>query len=597
MYSFIYLIFFLFMSPMLSATPQQDYLNRFHTYLELNRNLLVSPPAAFYKFIQTDTPLANKLREKWLILLGQKKDWKTFKQYYKQSNHTSLACYAAIADYYSGQQTEAMNAAKSLWINGQSQPGACRELFELLLKQPDFDERYIDARIILALNANNIPLVTFLLKQYHSPKTADVILLNNIIKRPALIATLPSDQFHGYFYVYGLKRLVAQKQKEAISLWHAAQQSHRLIESQQQQFLTYLALYKSMRNEDDAVEWFAQVKPAYYNDTLLDWQIRLALKQLDWKKVEQLIHYYQNQSDVCWQYWLARALEAQGKTQEARTLYQQLAQSRQYYGFLASARLNQPLQFEPENSNVDLSALKSYQPITDQISTLHQLKRDGDASQLLNDFTSELPKDEKVTLIHWVAGALKWYSKSIAMSSGDDLKNHLVLRFPLAYRQLISAMSSSHHLPEAFIYAIIRQESAFNSNIVSPAGAKGLMQLMPGTASLMAKNNHVHYGHSKAALFYSPTNVNLGSAYLATLAHRFNNHPVLMAAAYNAGPTQVFYWLKNHPPHDMDIWVETLPWRETRNYLKNVIAFYAVYQYRIQAHADIEHVIKPIQPL
>lgn len=595
MHRFILLTLVFFASSVL-ANPQQDYLTRFQTYQEWNHHFPTQATHPFLKFIKQDTPLANKLRERWLAVLGQKKDWKTYKHYYKKSEQTHLNCYAALADFYSGQSMQAMNTAKSLWLSGASQPGACRELFEIMLKQPNFDERYIDARIILALNETNLPLVSYLLKQYRSPKLSDVTLFENIIKKPSQITQLPREPFYGYFYVYGLKQLVATKKlSTALTLWQQALQEKRLTEPQEQQFLAYFALYKSLREDEDAPAWFAKVRPVYYTDALLDWQIRLALKQLDWVKVGQLIPYYQNKADPCWQYWLARAMEAQGKTQAAKAIYESLAKTRQYYGFLASLRLNHPLQFESEKSYVNLATLRSYQSITDQISYLHQQKREGEASQLLNDFTSELPKDEKITLIHWVGNVLKWYGKSIAMSSNDDLKNQLVLRFPLAHREVVSKMAASYHLPEAFIYAIIRQESTFRADIVSPAGARGLMQLMPATASLVAKSKHVPYRNQKE-LFHYPTNIHLGSAYLETLSRRFSNHPVLMAAAYNAGPSKVVYWLKNHTPQEIDIWIETLPWRETRNYLKNVIAFYAVYQYRIQERAGLEDIVKPLRP-
>ena len=424
------LLTFLFFASTVFATPQQDYIQRFQAYLEWSHHLPTQPTSSFLKFIKQDTPLANKLRERWLSVLGQKKDWKTFKQYYKKSEQTHLNCYAALADYYLGQSALAMNAAKSLWLSATSQPGACRELFDIMLKQANFDERYIDARIILALNEDPL-LVSYLLKQYHAPKLLDVTLFENIIKNPSQITRLPRDPFHGYFYVYGLKRLIATKNiTTALKLWYQALHEKRLTEPQEQQFLAYFALYKSSKEDKDALTWFAKVKPAYYTDALLDWQLRLALKQSDWVKVERFIQYYQNKTDPCWQYWLARSFEAQGKTQAAKDIYEALAQNRQYYGFLASLRLNHPLQFESEKSYVNLATLRSYQSITDQISYLHQQKREGEASQLLNDFTSELPKDEKITLIHWVGNVLKWYGKSIAMSSNDSLKNQLVLRIP-----------------------------------------------------------------------------------------------------------------------------------------------------------------------
>ena len=117
------------------------------------------------------------------------------------------------------------------------------------------------------------------------------------------------------------------------------------------------------------------------------------------------------------------------------------------------------------------------------------------------------------------------------------------------------------------------------------------MQIMPNTAKDISKSEKIAY-KIKPQLLLSDKNINIGVAYLKQLAKRFDNHPILMAAAYNAGPKQVNNWLKTNPPNEMDIWIETLPWLETRNYLKNIIAFYAVYQYRLRERPDLSPFMK-----
>ena len=214
------------------------------------------------------------------------------------------------------------------------------------------------------------------------------------------------------------------------------------------------------------------------------------------------------------------------------------------------------------------------------------------ASRLLNDFVSELPKDEKSALAFWIADHLHWHGKSIYLSNNDELNNQLSLRFPLAHRKTIKEYAENYHIPQEFIYAIIRQESSFQEDVVSSAGANGLMQVMPATAHLVARHEKIPYT-DKNQLLTSQKNIHIGTAYLQQLAKQFHQHPVLMAAAYNAGPRQANYWLKNHEPKEIDIWIETLPWRETRNYLKNIIAFYAVYQYRMQEKLNLNNVMRP----
>ena len=172
------------------------------------------------------------------------------------------------------------------------------------------------------------------------------------------------------------------------------------------------------------------------------------------------------------------------------------------------------------------------------------------------DFSSELPHHEKAALTHWIMHSLKWYNKAIALSNDEALKNHLSLRFPLVYHDIITQMAATHRLPSAFVYAIIRQESAFQTQGLSAVGARGLMQLMPSTASMVAKLQHLPY--RQRDLSQSPRlNIALGTAYLRLLAPRFQQHPILMAAAYNAGPTQVRRWLNEKSAQDIDVWIET----------------------------------------
>ena len=387
--------------------------------------------------------------------------------------------------------------------------------------------------------------------------------------------------------------MVSVNMDQALKMWRKIKDKKILDEAHEQAFLAHVALYKAMRNNEDAREWFAKVKPQYYNDALLDWEIRLALKQHDWKHVVQLISDSKNKTEPCWQYWLARALEKQGKISEAKTIYESLAKNRQYYGFLASIRLKIKPSFENEKPTTNIDVLKPYQSVTEQVKTLYQTKQDLQASRLLNDFISELPKEEASALVYWIASELKWHGKSVVLSNNETLNNQLTLRFPLAYRSSVQRYSKKYTVPLELVYAIIRQESGFRENVVSSAGALGLMQVMPQTARMVSKNDKIPLGNQKQ-LFQSQKNINIGVAYLKQLSKRFDNHPILVAAAYNAGPRQVVYWLKTHPPKQIDLWIETLPWQETRNYLKNVMAFYVVYQYRLHHKADLGNFLTPL---
>jgi soluble lytic murein transglycosylase len=575
------------------AISGQAYLERFMAYTQWSQNLPPQPGADFFAFIDSDSPLATKLREKWLYQLARQKDWTSFSKYYRPSTDINLQCFAQIANFNEGRIEEAFKATRLLWLSGNSQPPTCNQLFDLMVKKDDFDEHLITQRIILALENRNIGLARYLLKLYKQPRLRDEQLLTAIYQNPARIAQLEPGELHDYFYLFGLKRMISTKMDQALRYWQDNKTKQFLNEAQQQAFLIQLVLYKAMRGHEDEPLWFAKIKPIFYTEAILDWQIRFNLKHKHWDQVEFLVNHSPDKDKPCWQYWLARALEAKGETAKAKALYQTIAQNRHYYGFLASMRLNITPNFENEKPVKDLAVLRPYQPFTDNIKALYYTKQSLQASRLLNDFISELPKEEKSALIYWIATGLQWYGKSVYLSSTEELNNQLILRFPIIHYETVKQYAKNYRVPAELIYAIIRQESGFREDVVSPAGARGLMQVMPTTASVVAKREKIAY-NNKDQLFSSQKNINIGVAYLKQLTSRYNQHPVLIAAAYNAGPTQVNYWLKNHPPKDMDIWIDTLPWHETRNYLKNIIAFYAVYQYRLQQKPDLHSFMEPL---
>jgi len=582
----------IFISVATHAESGQSYLDKFMTYIHWSQNLPMTPDPEFIAFIDKPSPLTQKLREKWLYQLAKREDWTTYNQYYRDSTDINLQCYQQMALYQQGHHQQAIAGASVLWLHGGSLPKACDALFNLLLSRHELSNQLIDQRIELALEARNISLARYLLKQHNPPRLEDADQLAKTYQNPSKVTQLQSGSLRGQIYLYGLKLLVPRNMNLAIKLWSNPKSQQAMNEKQQQAFLMHVALYKAMRNQDDAPYWFAKVKPAYYSDTLLDWEIRYAIGHKQWKKLIYLINHSKNKDTPAWQYWLARAYQALGQKQQATDLYQQVGQKRNYYGFLANRRLHRQLNFENEPANTDISVLAVYKPITDQVKAFYTSRQSWLAARLLNDFTSELPKHEKSALAYWVAQELHWNGKSVHLSNNDELTNQLQLRFPLAHQTTIANFSQRYHMSQPLIYAMIRQESTFFDDIVSSAGANGLMQVMPNTAKLVAKRAHIPYTNA-SELFISEKNIHIGVAYLQQLSQQFHGHPVLMVAAYNAGPRQVNYWLKNHPPKEIDIWIETLPWQETRNYLKNVIAFYAVYQYRLHEKPNLDAFMQP----
>ncbi|MCR9191565.1 MAG: lytic transglycosylase domain-containing protein [Gammaproteobacteria bacterium] len=573
----------------------QNYLKKYRDYVYWTEHFPSDPNTEFLEFIEPITPLSQKLHEKWLHHLAKQKDWIHFNQSYRPSPDVALRCHAQRALYHLADQQINIDETLSLWLSAKSQPPSCTALFDLLLKDHTLTQQHIDQRIALALSHNRSSLASYLLRKSGPARATQAKSLSRIMQSPKRVLQLRAEPLSSDLCLYGLKRMVSRNMKGAISLWRQPQVQTLLSQDQKQKFLAHLALYQAMRNQDTAEVWFAKVQPTYRSRALHDWEIRYALLHHNWKNVITLTaNEAPSEQNEKWQYWRARALGQLGKQAEAKKLYSELAVKRSYYGFLASIQLQQPMQFESEATNDDLDTLEIYKPITEDIAKLYHDNKDQQASRAIDDFSSELPKSEKSALTYWVAEHLHWPGKAVYLSTKDDaLNDQLALRFPLTHQTIIQTYAKQYHLSEALIYAMIRQESMFFNEIVSPAGAYGLMQVMPSTAKHVARVAHIPYRDAKE-LFSAEKNIQIGTAYLQILSQKFQGHPILMAAAYNAGPRQARYWYQRHPPKEMDIWIETLPWQETRNYLKNVIAFYAVYQYRMNQTPDLQDFLKPL---
>ena len=611
------------------ASADAAYLQKFQTYQKYAADLPAVDDQDFLNFISIPSPLTNKLREKMLYKLAKEKDWQNYNKLYHPSDDVSLQCYAQQArlefnrplsklsaesklrgdsEHRTGVYTQVhedsstestkqvasadgfgmRSNAKStvihdilpIWLTGTSQPEACTEVFNILLSDKQTRNKYINQRVSKALEQRNYSLANYLLKKSNPGQEQKLKLLNLIQHNPRKISLLLPGELNGDLYLYGLKKIAHNDPKLAVRLFNRAKDRGIINEQQQQSFLVHFALYKAIRNKDDAPFWLAKVNKEYYTEKLTDWQIRYAIAHKNWQQLLNIIATSPEKESARLKYWQARAYAGLGNTIKANEIYAEISSKRNYYAFLASNKLKLDLSLMNEQIIYKKDVLNLYKPITDEIKNLYDTHKILQASRMINDFSSELGKSELGAFAHWVAKELNWNGKSIYLCNNDDLFNQLSLRFPLAYKDTILANSKRYQVAVPLIYAIIRQESAFFENISSSAGAAGLMQVMPQTAKQVAKKSQIPY-KGQTELFTAPKNINIGVAYLKQLSDKFDDNMIFMIAAYNAGPHQVNHWLQQNSHKEMDIWIETIPWAETRNYVKNVIAFYAIYQYRL----------------
>jgi soluble lytic murein transglycosylase len=272
-----------------------------------------------------------------------------------------------------------------------------------------------------------------------------------------------------------------------------------------------------------------------------------------------------------WRYWRARALEATGRLEEARAVFLLNADSRGYYGFLSADRAGMGYHFDHHPINVSAKDLSSIEkiPAIERARELYALNRIVDARREWNHALQQLDKPQKLAAAQ-LAHDWNWHDRAIITFAQAQYWDDLEKRFPLAHQELVISQSNQQRINPAWAFAIIRQESAFTNDARSHAGAMGLMQLLPRTARQIARSLRIRFHRND--LLNANTNLKLGINYLKTVKDKFKGNNVLATAAYNAGHNRV---------RPADIWIENVPFDETRNYLKRVMTYTVIYERRL----------------
>ncbi|MDX1266421.1 MAG: transglycosylase SLT domain-containing protein, partial [Oceanisphaera sp.] len=308
---------------------------------------------------------------------------------------------------------------------------------------------------------------------------------------------------------------------------------------------------------------------------------RLAIWEQDWRTLPGWIDQLpaEAQQDSRWQYWRGRALKAQNRHAEGDKSWQLAAKNRDYYGFLAAqqGRHQYELQKQPQPSVPSLSQARRQWPALLRVEEWLALGDKTAARTEWYHLLGRVNKDDGVALGS-LALSRGWYDKSIVASIQVRAWDHLDLRFPVVYRNIFQRQARKLGVDEATLFAIARQESAFYEQARSPVGAGGLMQLMPATARETARKHGISDYQTPADVYRAEVNVQLGSSYFKELLQRYNNNRIPAIAAYNAGPSRINRWLNDSGSRPMDVWIENIPYRETRGYVQNVLAFSVIYQ-------------------
>jgi soluble lytic murein transglycosylase len=364
----------------------------------------------------------------------------------------------------------------------------------------------------------------------------------------------------------------------AIKTFDKTQNKINYSEVQKEQITNAFAVSLSMKNHKKANKWLAKVKNSSLTSDLVQWLMTSALKQSNWPLVCSIYKDLPNemQRNVQWQYWYARALIAMGDEEQGALKLKEVAQKRHYYGFLAASYLNIPTSLQ-DNPIVILD--KERQKVLNNSALrrafeFYKIDRPLKARSEWNYLLTQLTDREKL-VASVLANEIRWFDRAIFTLADVGYLDDVELRFPLGYQKDIKAFSAKEKINPAWAFAIARRESSFMPDVSSSAGAKGLMQVLPSTASMLNRKKV-----NKDYLFDTQNNIRLGTQYLKKLLDKNKGNQVLATASYNAGPYRVKKWLSTMQELPADIWIETIPYKETRNYVKSVLAYQEIYQHK-----------------
>jgi len=570
----------------LSNYPLYGYLD----YWQLKRRLKHARPSELHEFFRlyNGQPIATRMRISWLHQLARRSDWKNYLAFYWPQTSVALQCNEIHARLALGRDRQhALDDAMKLWMVGHSQPDTCNRVFKQLYASSQLTSAHIWQRVRLAFANQKSSLAAYLARKLSAEDRQWVNRWYHAHRRPtaAIASQWARDDtpLIREILTHAIQRLARYKPEQAYKHWQKLRASHHFTAAQHASVLRRIALAAALGGKPAAAHWLSEVPDVAVDQDIRQWRVRTALMREDPASVrhwiEQLPTDERNEPE--WRYWYAWAQEKAGAKGDAFTLYASLGQQRNYYGFLAADKLGRRYQMNDSRTPVDRKALDQLgeQPGFQRARELYLVGKRLDARREWFYTTGNLNTDQ-LRSAALLAHRWGWHDRAIITAAQARDWDDLALRFPLPHRDSIFATARQYSLDPALIYGIIRQESAFMEDAHSEVGALGLMQLMPATGRQTARSLNIRYGGSRA-LLKSDQNIRLGSAYLNHLMTRYNGSPVLAAAAYNAGPHRVSRWLPGDRSMPATLWMENIPFRETRNYVKRVLAYATIFDWRL----------------
>ncbi len=563
-------------------------------YWQLKLALGDSSPAAIRSFIDRypNSPLADRLRADWLKALARKGLWDRFALDYAviPGDDPELECASMLFRWHRDGE-DAIAAAKPLWFSDKATSDLCEPLFAALIKRGDISAADRKVRFRMAVEAGNLRLAQSIGNELPgADRIADrefSVVQNNPL------AALGNGEFAWNtgggreLALLAVERSARADPEAARVAWVKVRD--RLPVAERLYGNARIGFYAARQLNPSANAWFREAAGATQSAEANAWRVRAALRAQVWDDVLLAIDAMPDaqRQETTWRYWRARALAAKGRTEEANGLLVALAPEVNFYGQLAAEALGRRF-VVPTSAPIVPSAAAlavfAARPEVRRVSKLAELDMRADSLREWQ-YIVRGQDDDALLLAAEHARRVGLYDRAINTAERTSLRHDYSLRYLAPFRADFDAAAKAHDIDVALLYGIARQESRFIAEIVSSAGAIGLMQLMPGTAKWVAKQTGRADFRGGAQVAQTELNTHFGAYYFKYWLDRLDRMPALAAAAYNAGPGRAQAW-RPVAPLEGAIWVETIPFNETRDYVKKVLANAMVYGQSFQTSQE-----------
>ena len=536
--------------------------------------------------------VAEAFRELWLAALSRREDWPAFRAAWSPAiKGAALRCAELNARQATGNSDAQWTSdAQAIWrSSGKPLPSECDAPFAVLAAKGGLPPALRWERIDLAAGEWNAAEMRDAARGLPADELAlanDYASFMDAVNERAL--GWPKTQRSRWIASQALARLGKSVPATAELQLPKYAQALGFSDAERGRVLYQVALWSVASYEPESARRLGAVPDAAYDEKLHEWQVREALARSDWKAALAAIRRMgdKQRGDSRWTYFEARLLELTGDKAGAQAAYQRAAREPQFHGFLAADRIGQPYAlcpWIPHDSDTAKAAI-ARDPAIVRAMALYRIDRGGWAQREWDDALSRFDDTQRRLAVE-VAQDNGWFDRAVfSLGKTPDEQRLYELRFPLHHDATIRREAAKNSLDPAWIAAEIRAESVFNPNARSGANAMGLMQVLPGTGMTVARQVGVPWRGAQS-LYEPDTNIVLGSAYLRQLLDKYGGQPYFAIAGYNAGPAPLARWQSQRPGMDPDFWIETISYKETREYVARVLAFSTVYDWRLNGNA------------